>query len=330
MSNFEPALNKGQFKPFETALKETELFPLRAIGIEVLQINVGKLCNLSCKHCHVEAGPEKIEVMKKETFELCLNILKNINISTIDLTGGSPEMNPNLKWFIKECYGLDEHIIIRSNLTILLEPEFEDLQDFYADHQIEIIASLPYYLERTVDLQRGQGIFRKSIQVLKKLNEIGYGDKDTGLVLNLVYNPTGAFLPPPQHAIEADFKRELSQRYGIKFNNLFTMTNMPIGRFCNFLLRSGNYESYMQRLINAYNPQAASEVMCRYTLSVGWDGMLYDCDFNQMLAMSCNHGAPKHLRDFNFAKLKERRIVTGLHCYGCTAGSGSSCGGAVV
>jgi radical SAM/Cys-rich protein len=323
-------LVNDQFKDFDHALQESQLFPLTATGIEILQINFGMLCNQTCKHCHVEAGPTRNEIASKETLEFCLDILKNTDISTIDITGGAPEMNPHFKWFVKEIRKLDRHIMVRCNLTIIFEDGYNYLPQFYAANKIEIIASLPYYTERNVDVQRGKGTFKKSIKALKLLNKVGYGEKKSDIILNLVYNPGGAFLPPSQAAIENDFKRELKKRYDIIFNNLFTIANMPIGRFQDFLERTGNYESYMQRLISAYNPVAATGVMCRYTLSASWDGSLYDCDFNQMLGINCDHGAPDHLKIFDFDKLKTRKIVTGLHCYGCTAGAGSSCGGAVV
>jgi radical SAM/Cys-rich protein len=330
MSEIEQVVKDAKLKPFEKALEESELYPLKAKGIDVFQLNVGRLCNQACKHCHVKASPDSTEVMEKSTFDLCLEVLQKTDIPKVDITGGAPEMNPHFQWFVQECSRLKRHVMVRCNLTIILEPDYEYLPKFYREHRVEVIASLPFYTERNVDIQRGAGTFMKSIQALQMLNEVGYGKDDSGLILNLVYNPAGAFLPPPQHAIEADFKRELARRYDITFNQLYTITNMPIGRFCNFLIRTGNYDSYMQRLIDAYNPNAAEAVMCRYTLSVGWDGTLYDCDFNQMLNMSCNHSAPKHLREFNLNKLESREIITGLHCYGCTAGAGSSCGGAVV
>lgn len=319
-----------QLKIFDDALKESGLFPLTTTGVEVLQINFGYLCNQACKHCHVQAGPHRTESISKETLETCLEILRSNSIPTVDITGGAPEMNPNFEWFVKEAVALNRHVMVRCNLTILLQPGYERLAQFYADQGVDIIASLPYFSERFVDSQRGKGVFDKSIKALHILNEFGYGEEATGLMLNLVYNPAGAFLPPSQAGIEADFKRELRQRHQIKFNHLFTIANMPIGRFLDFLHTTGNYESYMQRLIAAYNPQAAAGVMCRYTLSVGWNGSLYDCDFNQILELNCNHGAPDHITKFDLEKLKARRIVTGLHCYGCTAGAGSSCGGAVV
>ena len=330
MTKIENILSQYNLKNFDHSLQESKLFPLTTTGIEVLQINFGRLCNQSCKHCHVEAGPTRTEMISRNVLEDCLNILRNSDISTVDITGGAPEMNPHFEWFAGEARKLNKHVMIRCNLTILLESGYQGLADFYADQKLEIIGSLPYYSERFVDSQRGKGAFSKSIKAMQILNEAGYGDDQTGLVLNLVYNPGGAFLPPSQAAIEADFKQELFKRHGIKFNQLFTIANMPIGRFLDLLVKAGNYESYMQRLISAYNPKAAAGVMCRYTLSVGWDGALYDCDFNQMLELNCNQGAPDHINNFNFEELRVRRIVTGLHCYGCTAGAGSSCGGAVV
>lgn len=317
-------------KPFDKALAESRLYPLKATEVAVFQINFGKLCNQACLHCHVEAGPNRSERISRKTLETCLKILPTPEIKTVDITGGAPELNPHFRWFVEECRKLEKQVLVRSNLTVIFEPGGEDLPEFYAANTVEVVASLPYYLEKTVDSQRGRGVFEKSIQALKKLNRVGYGMPDSGLILNLVFNPNGAFLPPAQAAIEADFKRELKRRYDISFNHLFTITNMPIGRFKHFLERSGNYEAYMKRLIEAYNPQAAAGVMCRYTLSIGWDGTLYDCDFNQMLGWNCDHGAPLHINQFDLKKLKSRRIVTGLHCYGCTAGAGSSCGGAVI
>jgi len=330
MSDENRLLRDERFKTFDSTLKESRLYPLTATGVEVFQINFGRLCNQSCKHCHVEAGPNRTEMISRETLENCLGILENTRIPAVDLTGGAPEMNPHFRWFVSELRKLGRQILVRCNLTILQEPGQEDLPEFYADNQVEVIASLPYYLERNVDGQRGKGIFEKSIAALKRLNRIGYGREGSSLILNLVYNPGGAFLPPPQAAIEADFKKEMDRRHGVEFNSLFTITNMPIGRFLAFLARTGNFETYMKRLIDAYNPEAAAGVMCRYTLSIGWDGQLFDCDFNQVLGMNCNHGAPDHLNEFDLAQLVGRRIVTGLHCYGCTAGAGSSCGGAVA
>lgn len=317
-------------KTFAESLAESGLAPLTATGISVFQINVGKLCNQTCGHCHVDAGPDRREVMTRETAELCVAALRSTGIPTVDITGGAPELNPNFRWLVEQSRLLGRRVMDRCNLSVLLLSSQTDLAEFLAAHQVEIVASLPYYLEQQTDAQRGAGVFDKSIEALKKLNALGYGRENSALRLDLVYNPVGAFLPPAQRTIEADFKRELARRHGIVFNSLYTITNMPISRFLDFLLRSGNYDRYMEKLINAYNPAAAEGVMCRYTLSVGWDGALYDCDFNQMLDLPLGYGAPAHIRDFNSALLDRRRITVGQHCYGCTAGSGSSCGGAVA
>ncbi|MEW6247966.1 MAG: arsenosugar biosynthesis radical SAM (seleno)protein ArsS [Nitrospirota bacterium] len=323
-------LEGSSCRPFETRLGEAGLHPLRATGITVFQINVGKLCNQTCRHCHVDAGPDRREVMSRDTAELCIRALAMTEIPTVDITGGAPELNPNFRWLVEQAKALGRHVMDRCNLSVLLLPSQADLAEFLARHRVEVIASLPYYRATQTDAQRGEGVFEKSIQALQLLNRVGYGQEGTGLSLNLVYNPVGAFLPPKQEAIEAQFRRELSSRYGVTFNRLYTITNMPISRFLEFLLESGNYEGYMERLANAFNPAAAAGVMCRYTLSVGWDGSLYDCDFNQMLALPVDRRAPRHIRDFDPAFLHHRLIVTGNHCYGCTAGSGSSCGGAVT
>jgi radical SAM/Cys-rich protein len=321
---------KNGFPIFEEKMSAAGLFPLRATGLSVFQINVGKLCNQTCAHCHVDAGPDRREVMTRETAELCIRALARTEIPTVDITGGAPELNPNFRWLVEQARALGRQVMDRCNLTVLLVPSQADLAEFLAQHQVEIIASLPYYRAAQTDAQRGLGVFDKSIAALRKLNALGYGQEGSGLVLNLVYNPVGAFLPPKQEAIEAQFKRELLKHAGVVFNRLYTITNMPISRFLEFLLATGNYDGYMERLVNAFNPAAAAGVMCRTMLSVGWDGTLYDCDFNQMLELPVNHGTPRHIRDFDPIKLRERRIVTGNHCYGCTAGAGSSCGGATV
>ena len=316
--------------PFEEQLQRTGLFPLHATGITVFQINVGKLCNQTCRHCHVDAGPDRTESMSRETAELCMTALAGTDIPTVDITGGAPELNPNFRWLVEQAHTLGRHIMDRCNLSVLLIPSQTDLAKFLAAHRVEIVASLPYYRATQTDAQRGKGIFDKSIEALRLLNQLGYGREGSGLVLNLVHNPVGAFLPPKQDAIEAQFRKELRTRHGVEFNHLYSITNMPVSRFLEFLLESGNYDGYMERLANAYNPAAAAGVMCRYTLSVSWDGRLYDCDFNQMLELPVSQSAPQHIRDFDPAQLHHRRIVTGTHCYGCTAGSGSSCGGSVT
>jgi radical SAM/Cys-rich protein len=316
--------------PFETQLDRANLSPLHATGITVFQINVGKLCNQTCRHCHVDAGPDRPETMSFDTANHCIQALAKSDIPTVDITGGAPELNPHFRWLVEQARGLDRHVIDRCNLSVLLLPSQADLAEFLATHRVEVIASLPSYRAGQTDAQRGEGVFDKSLEGLRLLNRFGYGRPDSGLVLNLVYNPVGAFLPPRQEAIEAQFKKELRARHGIEFNRLYTITNMPISRFLEFLVESGNYDQYMTRLANAFNPAAVAGVMCRHTLSVGWDGRLYDCDFNQMLELPVDHGAPSHIRDFDPAQLHHRRIVTRNHCYGCTAGSGSSCGGTVT
>jgi radical SAM/Cys-rich protein len=320
----------NQFPRFEEKFEETVGGSLKTGKIEIFQINLGKMCNMVCKHCHVDAGPDRTEIMTKETLELCLDALRNSNIEKVDLTGGAPEMNPHFKWFVREVRKMDKHIMVRSNLTILVTNKFADYSNFMADNKVEIISSLPYYKASFTDKQRGDGTFNKSIEAMKILNDLGYGKEDSGLILNLVYNPIGAFLPPPQKSLENDYKKELLNSHGLVFNNLFTITNMPISRYLDYLIQSDNYEKYMGKLVNSYNPAAANNVMCKNTLSVSWEGYLYDCDFNQMLEMKVNHGAPTHLRDFNLELLEGREILTGQHCYGCTAGAGSSCGGAIA
>lgn len=316
--------------PFETHLDRIGLLPLHATGITVFQINVGKLCNQTCRHCHVDAGPDRTESMSEETAEQCIRALAQTDIPTVDITGGAPELNPNFRWLVAQARGLGRHVMDRCNLSVLLIPSQADLAEFLAAHRVEIIASLPSYRASQTDAQRGDGIFEKSIEALRRLNQLGYGQPESGLALNLVYNPVGAFLPPKQEAIEAQFRKELRTRHGVEFTHLYTITNMPISRFLEFLVESGNYEQYMERLANAFNPTAAAGVMCRYTISVSWDGTLYDCDFNQMLDLPVGHGVPAHIRDFDPAQLNHRRITTRNHCYGCTAGAGSSCGGTVT
>jgi len=317
-------------KPFAQALAETGLAPLTVRGIEVFQINVGKLCNQTCNHCHVDAGPDRTENMTRETAELCIQALKATEAPCLDITGGAPELNANFRYLVEEATRLGRNVIDRCNLSVLLLRSQPDLAKFLAERRVEIIASLPYFLAAQTDAQRGEGVFDKSIAAMRLLNSLGYGRPESGLELNLVYNPVGAFLPPEQSAVEADFRRELETRYDVVFNSLFTITNMPISRYLEFLIRSGNYDGYMQRLIKAFNPRAAEDVMCRTMISVGWDGSLYDCDFNQMLDLKVDSGAPRHIRDFAAAKLGDRSIVVGQHCYGCTAGAGSSCGGATA
>jgi len=311
-------------------MEQSGFSPLYATGITVFQINVGKFCNQTCRHCHVDAGPDREEKMTRETAELCIAALSRTDIPTVDITGGAPELNPNFRWLVEQARALDRHVMDRCNLSVLHLAPQADLAAFLARNKVEVVASLPYFRSSQTDAQRGDGVFDKSISGLRMLNELGYGKQGSGLILNLVHNPVGAYLPARQDAIEAQFRRELLKYHGVVFNNLYTITNMPISRFLEFLIQSDNYEGYMERLANAFNPAAAAGVMCRHTLSVGWDGTLYDCDFNQMLELPLADGAPRHIREFDPARLNGRRIVTANHCYGCTAGAGSSCGGAVA
>jgi len=310
---------------FDVTLESTEIFPLRATGIETLQINVGRLCNQTCGHCHVDAGPDRKEIMPREIFEHCLRVLNESDIKIVDITGGAPELNPEFYWFVEECKARGLHVIDRCNLTILLTKPHEHLAEFLAKHEVEVVASLPYFQAKQTDAQRGEGVFEKSITALKLLNSFGYG-KDEKLKLHLVYNPAGAFMAPSQASLQEKYKRVLKSEYGVVFDDLYCITNMPIGRFLDFLITSGNYEEYMTTLVNAFNPTAVRGVMCRTLISVDWQGYLYDCDFNQMLDLRVNHGMPKHISEWQ-PTLKTREIVTRNHCYGCTAGAGSSCGG---
>jgi len=321
---------------FEATIAQHQL-KLNPLSIETMQVNLGKLCNQACKHCHVDAGPKRTEMMTREAVERCLEILAQYpQIINLDITGGAPELNEHFEYFVREAKSLNKHVMVRHNLTVTLDPHpvsgknMEYLPEFFREHRCEVISSLPYFQEHETDAQRGQGVFAKSLESLRRLNALGYGREGSGLLLDLVYNPVGAYLPPEQSAIEKQFKSELWKRYGIVFNRLYVITNMPINRFKHFLERAELYESYMNKLINAFNPTAAEGVMCRSLISVGYDGTLYDCDFNQMLQWRVNHGAPDTIWNFDFEKLMRRKIVFGSHCYGCTAGAGSSCGGAVV
>jgi radical SAM/Cys-rich protein len=316
---------------FKSKVAEMGLFPLLSTGVEIFQINMGKMCNQVCKHCHVDAGPDRKEIMTRETMELCLQAMNSPTIKIVDLTGGAPELNPLFRWFVEEIKKLGKHIIVRCNLTIILaNKRFHDLPDFFKLHQIEVVSSLPSFTQDRTDKQRGDGVFEDSIKALQMLNGVGYGVENSGLTLNLVYNPAGAFLPPSQGALQAEFKVELFKKFGIVFNSLFAITNMPISRYLDYLLVTGNYEKYMDKLIAAFNPTAVYNVMCRNTISVGWDGFLYDCDFNQMLDLKVTPESTQHLADFNLQLLDNRSIILKQHCYGCTAGSGSSCGGVVA
>ena len=319
--------------PFQQKLKEAGLFPLKPSGVEIFQVNIGKMCNQACRHCHVDAGPDRKEIMTRGTMQQCIHVLKNdSSIKTVDITGGAPELNPNFKWFVEEMRKAKSsvNIIVRCNLTIITSnKKYRDLPEFFKTHSIEVVCSLPFYTKERTDRQRGNGVFENSVIALQMLNNIGYGIDETGLQLNIVYNPAGAFLPPSQTALEKEFKDSLKKEFGIEFNHLYAITNLPISRYLDYLLQSGNYEKYMEKLVNSFNPVAAANVMCRNTISVGWDGSIYDCDFNQMLELKVN-AKGKHISSYNQDELNNRSIILNQHCYGCTAGAGSSCGGVVA
>jgi len=315
---------------FSETLGKLGITSLQSTHLRTLQVNVGKLCNQTCRHCHVDAGPDRRELMSKENFLHCLRLLAESTIDTVDITGGAPEMNPLFEWFVKEVRQLGRHVIDRCNLTILLAPGFTHLPQFLADHDVEVIASLPCYLEENCDAQRGDGVFQKSVTALKLLNGLGYGQPDSRRKLSLVYNPVGPTLPPNQQKLEASYRDQLRQRFGIEFTQLFTITNMPISRFLDDLLQTGHYEKYMELLVNSFNPEAVDGLMCRSMISIDWQGNLYDCDFNQMLELPIVESLPRHISSVNVADLESRPIAIGRHCYGCTAGAGSSCSGSLL
>ncbi len=304
---------------------------LRRERTEILQLNLGKLCNLTCIHCHVNAGPKRKEIMSRETIDRVLDWLARADVPTVDLTGGAPEMIPDFRYVVGRIRKIPhvETIIDRCNLTILLEDGYEWLGDFLGAHRVKIVASMPCYEPANVNAQRGEGVFDASVGALQLLNRIGYGRR-SDLGLDLVYNPNGAFLPPDEAELEADYKRELKRHFDIDFDRLYTITNMPIGRFASWLRHNGKLDVHLQLLISTFNPASVAGLMCRNTLSVGWRGELYDCDFNQQLGMQWNGGKPLYLWDVDPKQLQGRTIAVGNHCYGCTAGHGSSCGGALV
>ena len=309
---------------FETRMTNEE-YGYTTDRLDVMQINVGRLCNLACKHCHVEAGPNRTEVMSRDVMEACLKVCREQQVGTIDITGGAPEMNPDFEWLAGEACKICDHVIVRTNLVILKEEKYRHLPQFYADHKIEVVCSLPYYRAKEMDRVRGSGTFDQAIQVIQELNALGYG-KNPDLVLNMVYNPAGAFFPPVQSAMEKEYKARLGEDYGIVFNQLFTITNNPMGRFEAFLKRSGNLESYMKKLSDAFNEGTLPGLMCRFQISVGYDGKVYDCDFNQVAEMPVL--TRQNIFDMIGKPYQRRKICMADHCYGCTAGQGSSCGGA--
>lgn len=321
----------GELPTFEQALEKHQVKSLKPGRLEVLQINLGYMCNQVCEHCHVDAGPDRKEIMTRETMEHCLEVLKSTHAHTLDLTGGAPEMNPHFRWFVEEARKIGvQDLIVRSNLTILnANKKYYDLPDFFKENRVHVVSSMPHWTRGKTDKQRGDGVFDRSIRALKELNDKGYGMPGTDLQLDLVYNPAGAFLPANQSDMEKDFKKALLEDFGIHFNQLFAITNLPISRFLEYLIASENYEDYMYSLVEAFNPAAAANVMCTNTISIGWDGYLYDCDFNQMLDLKVAHPI-KHISEYREDLLQNRDIIISQHCYGCTAGAGSSCQGTVA
>ena len=321
----------GTLPTFKEKVKNSNIQQVRPTGLEILQINVGYMCNQVCSHCHVDAGPDRKEIMTQETMEQILQVLRNSKINTVDLTGGAPEMHPQFRWFVEEIRKTEvEEIIVRSNLTIILaNKKYNDLPEFFSIHKIHVISSLPFYKRNKTDRQRGDGVFDSSIKALQMLNAVGFGLPNSELQLDLVYNPSGAFLPGDQKALELDFKKALAEDFNIKFNLLFTITNLPISRFLDYLIASENYEEYMHALVDAFNPSAVGNVMCTNTISVSWEGFLFDCDFNQMLDLKVD-STIAHISEFNSTVLDDRNIRLSQHCYGCTAGAGSSCQGSIA
>jgi radical SAM/Cys-rich protein len=321
----------GELPKFKDKIATTGHFPLKPKKLEILQINLGYMCNQVCTHCHVDAGPDRKEIMTRETMLQCLEVIKNTNAHTLDLTGGAPEMNPDFRWFVEEAAkaGIAD-FIVRSNLTIIrANKKYHDLPEFFKKHNVHVVSSMPHWTRGKTDKQRGDGVFDKSIKALQELNAVGYGLPDSPLRLDLVYNPSGAFLPGDQASMEKEFKKALEEDFGIQFHNLFAITNLPISRFLDYLIASENYEDYMYSLVEAYNPAAVENVMCTNTISISWDGWLYDCDFNQMLELKVDSKV-KHIKDYNEDLLNNRNIIISQHCYGCTAGAGSSCQGSVL
>jgi len=314
---------------FEKQVANTEGNGLHSLRIEILQVNLGLRCNQQCVHCHLEASPDRTEIMDWTTMELVLEAARGAQAQLVDLTGGAPELNPHFCRFVKALREEKHQVQVRTNLTVLLEPGMEKVPQLFRDHKIRLVASMPCYLEENVCAQRGKGAYEKSIEAIKQLNALGYAS-NPDLSLNLVYNPGGPFLPPSQSALEEDYRRELRSRFGITFTRLLTITNMPLGRFRMQLHRQNQERNYIDLLRKSFNPKTVEGLMCRHQLSVGWEGTLYDCDFNLALRLPVDHGAPDHITSFDLIDLTKRRIVTGDHCFGCTAGSGSSCGGALI
>ncbi len=316
--------------PFAQQLESLGYSDFRAVEVSTLQVNLGWRCNQACKHCHLQAGPERLEQMALPTVDAVLRVAESSSIPVVDLTGGAPELNPHFEYLVDGLHRLGVHVRCRSNLTVLLEPGKEHLPGFFRERRVELICSLPYYQQDMVDRVRGPGAFQKSLEALRRLNRLGYGCEGSDLELHLMYNPGGAFFPPPQGPLEDLFRRELAQRHDIHFHRLYTLLNMPIGRFQEYLRKSSNYESYMGKLLASFNPATVSGLMCRSLLSVSWDGCLFDCDFHQALNLPLIPGLPQTIGEFDLQTLATRPIRLEDHCYGCTAGTGSSCGGRIV
>jgi radical SAM/Cys-rich protein len=313
---------------FREKLQDYCQYPLKSDDVQILQINVGRRCNLSCRHCHLEAGPLRTEMMAEPVFQACLELAqKKDSITTIDITGGAPEMNTNLAWFLPAIARLNKRILVRTNLVILLEEAYKDYLDLFVRSQVELVGSLPHHHPDPADRQRGKGNFLKAITVIRSLNEKGYAQPGSVLILNLMHNPAGAFLPATQTALEQEYRSHLQKEYAIRFNHLLSLANMPLGRYLDYLIQTDNYEDYMGDLVRGFNAANINRVMCKTTLSVGYDGQLYDCDFNQSLGLTVLDPAVRHVATCNPAKIGNREIAIGDHCYGCTAGGGSSCQG---
>jgi radical SAM/Cys-rich protein len=316
--------------PFARKLAEIGCPDLRAEGVGTLQVNLGWRCNQACHHCHLSAGPDRPEQMGPAAVEAVVAAVARWSIPVVDLTGGSPEINPHFEDLVERLDQLGAHLLVRCNLTVLLEPGHEHLPEFFREHGVELVCSLPYFLADQVDRLRGQGVFHKSLEALHRLNRVGYGVRDSGLIMHLMFNPAGAYLPPEQGPLEERFQREMKERYDIDFNHLYTLLNMPIGRFKEYLERSRNYERYMGKLAAGFNPHTLTGLMCRNLISVSWEGRLFDCDFNQALNQPLSEGLPQTIWEFDLPRLENRPIILGDHCYGCTASTGSSCGGCLV
>jgi radical SAM/Cys-rich protein len=301
-------------------------------AIDTLQVNLGRYCNLACIHCHVESGPTRTEMMNRETVDAVLRFLASSNISALDITGGAPELNPNFDYLVESAVGLGRHVMDRCNLTVIFEPGKDYLPELFQRHGVELVCSLPCYSQENVDKQRGKGTFDTSIRALQRLNEIGYGQSDSNLILNLIYNPVGPHLPPPQQKLEQDYKQILAENFGIAFNHLYCLTNMPITRYATHLKLRGEYDRYLDLLSTNFNGATLDQVMCRNLISVGWEGLIYDCDFNQMLNLPIRDraGTPLHISSLSIEEVRNHEITVGDHCYACTAGAGSSCGGTLV